>query len=196
MTREYSSRSFEDDLVAIRESGKADEEDIALLVKYALVQKISGTAPSGETYADILDRIKKLVKAEKDYAETEHNAETIKRMRLNPFLEVKLLDKNYVKIDQGDFMVYTIEFQNLSNQSIKTIIGNIRMSDKLEKEIKHIDIMLDSALQPNAILKKTFAITYDHNSENDKRIRSKSLMDMRIEWNPDKIIFEGDKLAE
>lgn len=196
MNREYTSRSFEDDLMAIRESGKVDDGDISLLVKYVLVQKMSGTVPNGETYEDILDRIKKLMRSEKDYAEKEQNHEMIKRTRLNPFLEVKLLDKNYAKIDQMDCMVYTIEFQNLSDQGIQTIIGNIRMSDKLEKEIKKIDIVLDSSLGPNVILKKTYAITYDHNNENDKRIRSNNLMDMRIEWNPDKIIFQGDKLAE
>ena len=196
MSREYSSRSFEDDMVAIRESGKIEEEDITLLVKYALVQNMSGKVPNGETYEDILDRIKSLIRSEKDFVETEQNNEDIKRTRLDPFLDVKVLEKSYSRIDQTDYMIYTIAFRNLSDQRIQTVIGNIRMSDKLEKEIKKIDIVLDSSIEPNTVIKKTFAISYDQYDENDKRVRSKNLLDMRIEWNPDKIIFQTGSPAE
>ena len=45
-------------------------------------------------------------------------------------------------------------------------------------------------------VKKVYTFPYNHNNENDRRIRTKNILDMRIEWNPEKIIFNDGSLAD
>lgn len=196
LNRTYSLTTCEQDIQDIRQSNKVSDDDIILLAKYMAMLKLSGNNAEGRTYEEMLDNIKKIQRSGSEQNEQDKNTEQIKRNRMEPLLNVALLEKKFSKINNKDWMVYTISFQNTSPENIKTIIGNIRFEDLLEKEIKKINILLDEEIKPNSILKKTYNFEYNHGDDNDQRIRSKELADLRVEWNPEKIIFGSGKLVE
>lgn len=196
LNRTYSAATCEQDIQDIRQSDKVSDEDIILLAKYMAISRLSGNSNEGKTYEEMLDDIKKIRQSGIDNADQQKNSELVKRQHLQPFLNVALIEKKFSKVNNKDCMIYTISFQNTSTESITTIVGNIRLDDLMEKEIKKIDILLDQDLKPNAILKKTYTLRYDHSNDKDQRIRLKDLADIKVEWNPDKIIFENGRLAE
>lgn len=181
---------------AIRESNKVSDDDVDLLAKYILVSKLAGNDMEGKSYDDILDKIKTIRKANSEESDRKIEEEELKRERLEPLLTVKLLEKKFSSSGSKDQFTYTVSFQNTSPNNFKMILGSISLNDLLDKEIKRINIVVDEELKANSVITKTFTADYDNNSENDKRIRTKDLTDIRVEWNPDKIIFANGRVAE
>lgn len=175
---------------------KINEEDIRLLAKFILVSKLAGNDLNGETYGSILEKVKSIQKAGNDVTERERNLVEARSQRLKPLLEVNLVSKNFVRIKDRDYLAYKIVFHNTSHTDIKTVIGNMGINDLMDKQIKKVNILLDEQLKANSTFEKTYTFEYNHSDEQDKRIRSKDLIDMRVAWNPEKIIFENGRLAE
>jgi hypothetical protein len=196
LSRKYNPATYQQDLQDIRQDNKTSDEDIILLARYMAVLKLSGTMGDGKTYGEMLEEIKKITVSGNEQAAQRKNTDEARRERLNPFLNVALLDKKFMKVNDKDCLVYIVSFQNKAPEKIKTIVGNISLDDLLEKQIKRIDILVDEEIRANSTLQKTFTFPYDHGKDNDQRIRSKDLVDMRVQWNPEKIIFENGKLAE
>lgn len=196
MGKTYNPATYEEDIESIRQSNKISEDDIELLTNYMLVSKLAGNDLEGKTYSDILERIKEIRKANGDKNENEKLEQESKRERLSSLLSVKLSEKNFTKVENKDCLVYTVIFQNTSIKNIKIVVGSISINDLLDKEIKKINIMLDENLRGNSTLKKTFIVEYNHSNENDKRIRTIELSNLRVLWNPEKIIFEDGTIAE
>jgi uncharacterized repeat protein (TIGR01451 family) len=115
---------------------------------------------------------------------------------MSSLLTVKLTDKIFSKVNNKDCFTYTVTFQNTSSKNIKMVLGNISVNDLLDREIKNIPILLEEPVRPGAILKKNYTVDYERANENDERMRSKDLVDLRVVWNPVKIIFEDGTRAE
>lgn len=192
----YDPVTYQEDIESIRQSNIVSEDDIELLTNYMLIAKLAGNDFQEKTYGEILDRIKEIRKSTGDKNESEKLEQESKRIRLSAVLSVKLSEKDFTKVDGKDCFVYTVTFQNTSIQNIKMVVGSFSINDLLDKEIKKIDILLDENLKANSALKKTFTVGYNHSDENDKRIRTKKLVDVRVLWNPEKIIFENGTLAD
>lgn len=196
MSKTYNASTYEEDLQAIRESNKVDYEDIELLNKYIIVSKLAGNDLQGKSYSDILGKIKDVRKATGEQSDQLKMEQESKRERMSSFLTVNLNEKTFSKVNNKDCFSYTVTFKNTSSTNIKMIVGSISMNNLLDKEIKKIDIVLDENLKANSALKKIYTVKYDNGNENDKRIRSKDLSTIRVEWNPEKIIFEDGRLVE
>lgn len=195
LSKTYSPETYEDDMQAIRKSDKVNDGDIELLAKYIIVSRLAGNKLEGETYDDILDRIKTIQKNNDDLLDQQKSEEEYNRQKFARFLRVSLPEKGFSKIESKDHLTYTVVFTNTSGRNIKMVIGSIMINDLLEKEIKKIDIMLDEPLKTGATFKKIFAVAYNHANENDQRIRMKDLIDTRVEWNPKEIVFDEGTAA-
>ncbi|MDQ6755836.1 MAG: hypothetical protein M3004_02780 [Bacteroidota bacterium] len=196
MSRTYNPGSYEEDMQAIRESNKIDVEDVELLNKYILVSKFAGNDLQGKSYDDILDKIKTIRKTTGQQNEQLKSERDVQRERSSSIVTVSLVDKSFTKVNNKDCLVYSVSFKNISDKNIKMIVGSISINNLLDKEIKKIDIVFDENLKANATVKKIYTVSYNHADENDKRIRTKDLATVRVEWNPEKIIFENGQLAE
>jgi hypothetical protein len=194
--RKYNPRTFENDISEIRQSNKVSNENMELLIKYVVISKLSGNDLQGQTYNDILDKVKGLESVSRSANSQQENVKLEKRQRLNKFLKVNLERKDFIKVKNKDVLSFSISFKNLGKKHIATIIGSITLNDLLEKEIKKINILLDDEIETGATFTKTYTFNYDDTNEGDRRIRSKALIDMRIEWNPEKIIFKDGKTAD
>lgn len=196
MRRNYNAATYEKDLQEIRESNKVDYEDIELLNKYIIVLRLAGNDLQGKSYSEILDKIKEIKKANTTESYHFKIEQESKRERMSSFLTVNLNEKIFSKINNKDCFSYTVTFQNNSSKNIKMIVGSISMNDLLDKEIKKIDIVFDEKLKANSTLKKTYTVNYNGGEEGDKRIRAKNLSAIRVEWNPEKIVFEDGRLLK
>lgn len=192
LDRSYNPVSFEKDLQEIRESNTISEQEFQDLAKFIVLARLTGNDMKGESYKTILDRINSL---QQQSGIKEKEMET-KRARLSAWLEVALLEKVFIMKKEKPFIIYTVQFKNISSSAIKTIIGHLSINDLLDKPIKQIDILVEEPVKPGLTLVKTYTIPYDHASENDQRVRSKDLVDMRVVWNPDKIIIEDGKILQ
>jgi uncharacterized repeat protein (TIGR01451 family) len=196
MDKTYHTATYPEDIAAIRQSNKVSEEDIELLTKYIVVSTLAGNNLQEQTYEQILDKLKELRQENTDHNSQAELEQEAKRERLKNVLSVSLTDKNFSKFNKKDCIIYTVIFQNNSTKNINMIVGNVTLHDLLDREIKKIDIVFDENLKASAAVTKTYTLEYDYSSENDKRIRSKELIDLRIVWNPDKIIFEDGTIAD
>lgn len=196
LDKTYSTSTYINDIAAIRESNKVSYEDIELLTQYIALSKIAGNDLEGKTYEDILGKIKGIREANTDQNEKVQLERDAMRERMSAYLRVNLSGKDFSKVDSKDHFIYTVTFQNLTAKPIKMVVGSISLNDLLDREIKNIQIVLDEQLRPNTGLKKTYPVMYDPDNENDKRIRSNELVNLRIVWNPVKIIFEDGTVAD
>jgi hypothetical protein len=194
--RTYNPATYEEDMQAIRKSNKVSDEDLKTLAKYILLAKLSGNDMTGKSYDDIIDKIKSLQKNNNELYNRDAMEKEAKRKRLSPFLEVNLQRKTFAKENNKEVLVFTVILKNTGTQKIKTITGNLRINDLMEKPVKSLSIFLDEDMSPGQILTKTYTIDYNDADENDRHMRSKDFFDIRIVWDPEKIIFENGKLAD
>lgn len=196
MDKTYSSATYIQDIADIRESDKISYEDIELLTKYIAVSKIAGNELEGKTYNEILEKIKDIRKANTDQTDKIKMETDAMRQRMSSYLGVTLSAKLFSKVNNKDCFTYSVTFRNTTSKNIKMVVGSISLNDLLDREIKNIQIVLDEDMAANSVLKKEYVVTYDAGNEDDNRIRSKELVDLRIVWNPEKIIFKDGTLAE
>ena len=196
MSRNYSPSTYMDDINAIRESDKASYGDIELITRYITLSKIAGNDLEGKSYKEILERIKDIQKANTDQSDQVSLQKGAARERAAAYLSVTLSGKVFSKVNNKDCFIYTVSFQNTTTKNIRMVVGSISLNDLLDREIKNISIVLDEPLKAMAAVKKTYTVGYNSNSEADKSIRLKELVDLGILWNPEKIIFEDGTIAD
>jgi hypothetical protein len=194
--RTYNPATYEEDIQAIRKSNKVSDEDLQTLAKYIMLVKLSGNDVTGKSYGDLIGKIKSLQQNKDALNNRDAVEKEAKRKRLSPFLEVNLQNKIFAKKNNKDVLVFTVVLKNTGTQKIKTITGNLRINDLMEKPVKSLSIFLDEDMSPGQILTKTYTIDYNDADENDRHMRSKDFFDIRIVWDPEKIIFENGKLAD
>ena len=194
--RTYNPATYEEDIQAIRKSNKVSDEDLQTLAKYIMLVKLSGNDVTGKSYDDLIGKIQSLRQNNDELNNRGAMEKEAKRKRLSPFVEVDLQNKTFAKENNKDVLVFTVILKNTGTQKIKTVTGNLTINDLLEKPIKNLNIFLDEDISPGQTFTKTYTVEYNDADENDRRIRSKDLFDVRIVWNPEKIIFENGKLAE
>lgn len=196
LDKTYSPATYLQDISEIRESNKVSYEDIELLTKFIALSKLAGNELEGKTYDEILEKIKGIRNANTQEKDQEAMEKAAARERMSGYIKVSLSKKIFTKINNKDCFTYTVNFQNTSSKNITMVVGSISLNDLIDREIKNIQIVLDEELKPGATLNKTYMVEYSHADENDKHIRSKELVDLRVLWNPVKIIFEDGTMAE
>ena len=196
LNRVYDPGTFESDIQEIRQNGKLSDDDLQLLTKYIIFARLQGTDLEGKSYDEILDKVIVAKKTFINESLTRKDQQLMKRERLKPLLEVELLEKKFVKINNYDRMVYIVSFKNLSSKSIRTIVGDISILDLIGKEIVNVDIMLNEKLRAMTTITKSFNVEYNPVNEKDKSIRSKDLINVQVEWNPGKIIYDDGQLVD
>lgn len=194
--RTYSASTYESDMEAIRKSDKVSDEDAILLTQYIVLAKLAGNSVEGKTYDDLLDKIKNFQQKTSELSAKETFEKEAKRKRLYPLLEVNLLDKTFTKLGNKNVIAYTVSFKNTGRIKIKTIQGKLVINDLMEKPVTSLNVLLDEDIMPERTLRKIYKIDYNDSDENDRRMRSKDLFDIRAVWDPEKIIFDNGQLAQ
>lgn len=194
--RTYNPATCEEDIQAIRESNKASDEDLQTLARFIVLARLSGNDISGKSYEDILDKIKTFQRNNDLLNSSDIIDKDAKRKRLSPFLEVNLQNKEFIKNNNKDILAFTVIFKNIGTQKIKVVTGNLIINDLLEKPVTSLALLLDQHISPGQKITKIYNVDYNDDDENDRRIRSKDLFEIRTVWDPEKIIFENGTIAQ
>lgn len=189
LDKTYSNTTYIDDIKAIRENEKVSADDIELLTKYIAVSKLAGNDLNGKTYQQMLDKIKDIRKENSDKASQMDMQKEAQRQQMSAYLTVSLSEKNFTTQHNKNSFSYTILFKNISSEKIKMIAGSISLNDLLDREIKNIPVVVEEEVNPGETLKKIFNFDYNENDESDRKVKSKKLIDLRVQWNPLKIKF-------
>ncbi|WP_290795797.1 hypothetical protein [Flavihumibacter sp. UBA7668] len=165
--------------------------------------RMLGDKLDNKTYQEILDNAKALrAKAEKEQAEAKVLAEKAalekeqQRQLFAKVLTVALYDKGYYKGDWEAYLTYEVAFENKSEKDIRAIKGSMLITDLFDTKIKEINIVEDDRIPAGKILKKSYSTDYNQFMDEDTRLRSKDLKDIKAIWTPEKIIFSDGSILE
>lgn len=198
LNKKYNEDNLDKDLKEIVESKKADTTDMGYIAMYIMRAKMLGEKLEGKTYNDILENAKELrKKAEKEEAEAKALADKVakeeqeKREMFGKILTVALYDKGYYKGDWEDYLTYEVAYENKGNKDIKAVKGSLLITDLFDQKIKAINLVEDEGIPAGKIVKRSYTTDYNQFLDEDTRLISKSIKDIKVVWTPEKIIF-GD----
>jgi len=208
LNKKYSEDNLEKDAREIFESKKVDSTDMAYMGMYIVRAKMSGEQLDGKTYNDILKKAKELRKKNekedaeaKALAEKTAKAEEEKRQTFAKILTVALYDKGFYKGDFekgefGDYLTYKVAYENKSDKDIRAVKGSLLITDLFDTEIKTINLVEDKGIPAGKTVMKVYTTDYNQFEDEDTRLRSKRMEDIKVVWTPEKIIFADGSTLE
>jgi hypothetical protein len=196
LNKNYNEDTLAEDGKAIKESGKLSNEEAQIMAGWIVMSKLKGESLEGKTYGDILEEAKEYKQEQEELALKAKQEDENKRQRLGSALTVALYDKGYEKYDYEDYLTYSLVFENKTNKDIRAFKGSISINDLFDDEIKSINLTIDDPIIAGETFKGTYTTDYNQFSDEDKRLKSKNLADLKVVWTPEKIIFEDGSTLE
>lgn len=201
LEKSYSEETFEQDTKELE--AQLDTADLQLLVGSILRLSFEGKDMSSMTYSEILENGKQW-KAEQDRIEAEQKAlqekaarEEAERIeRLQNAVMVTCYKKSYVEVDYQDYITYGLAIENKTDKGIRAVKGILRFTDLFDDEISSIRFTYDERIAAGATAKWNAQTDYNQFIDEDVALRNKDLEDMKIVWEPIKIIFEDGSSLE
>lgn len=196
LEKKYSEESFETDAKEIKESGKLSEEDALIMAGWIMRSKLNGENLEGKTYNEIIEEAKDYKKEQELLAEKAKLEEEEKRQRLGSALTVAMYDKGYQEYDYQEYLTYSFAFENKTEKDIRAFKGSISIQDLFDTEIKSINLTVDDPIKAGETFKGTYTTNYNQFRDEDTRLKSKDMDDLKVVWTPEKIIFTDGTTLE
>lgn len=196
LDKKYSEETFETDAKEIKESGKLSEEDALIMAGWIMRSKLKGENLEGKTYNEIIEEAKDYKKEQELLAEKAKLEEEEKRQRLGSALTVAMYDKGFEKYDYQEYLTYSLAFENKTEKDIRAFKGSISIQDLFDTEIKSINLTIDDPIKASETFKGTYTTDYNQFRDEDTRLKSKDMDDLKVVWTPEKIIFADGTTLE
>ncbi len=196
LDKKYSEETFETDAKEIKESGKLSEEDAFIMAGWIMRSKLKGENLEGKTYNEIIEEAKDYKKEQELLAEKAKLEEEEKRQRLGSALTVAMYDKGFEKYDYQEYLTYSLAFENKTEKDIRAFKGSISIQDLFDTEIKSINLTIDDPIKAGETFKGTYTTDYNQFRDEDSRLKSKDMDDLKVVWTPEKIIFADGTTLE
>lgn len=203
LDKKYNEKTFPDDLKSILESKKADSTDLQYIAMYLVRAKMLGETIDGKTYDELLKNAKNIrAEEEKKIAEEKVLAEKLRReeeekvMRFNKALTLTVYDKGFMEGDYQNYITYKFAFRNNTDKTIRAIKGSVVFNDLFDVEIKSLNITYDTRINPHSTNKESMTSDYNQFMDEDIRLKSKDIGDLKVVWKPEKIMFDDGTTLE
>lgn len=196
LDKKYNEDTLAEDAKEIKESGNLDEGDTEVMAGWIVRAEIAGEDLEGKTYREILEEAKDYQKEQEILAERSKREEEEKRQRLGAALIVALYDKGYQEVEYQDYLTYSLAFENKTENDIRAFKGSISINDLFDTEIKSINLTIDDPIPAGETHRGTYTTEYNQFMDEDTRLRSKNLEDLKVVWTPEKIIFTDGTTLE
>ncbi|WP_452603160.1 hypothetical protein [Pontimicrobium sp. MEBiC06410] len=196
LDKKYSEETFETDAKEIKESGKLSEEDALIMVGWIMRSKLKGEHLEGKTYNEIIKEAKDYKKEQELLTKKVKLEEEEKRQRLSSALTVAMYDKGFEKYDYQEYLTYSLAFENKTEKDIRAFKGSISIQDLFDTEIKSINLTIDDPIKAGETFKGTYTSDYNQFRDEDTRLKSKDMDDLKVVWTPEKIIFTDGTTLE
>lgn len=201
LEKTYSEESLEQDAPALKEV--LDSNDLNLLLGSILRLTLKGEDLSNMTYNEILEDGRNW-KAEQERIEAEQKAlqekaareEAERIARLQEAVMVTCFKKEFQEVNYQEYITYGFAIENKSDKPIRAIKGTLRFTDLFDDEISSIRFTYDDPVGAGEIAKWNAQTDYNQFDSDDSKLKNKDLEDLKVVWEPIKIIFEDGSSLE
>ncbi|WP_299180714.1 hypothetical protein [uncultured Aquimarina sp.] len=104
-------------------------------------------------------------------------------------VKVQCVQKGYQEYDYEEFITYKFLIENKSNKDIRAIKGNIVFTNLFGDEINTLSFVYDDPIQSGRKINYNATTDYNQFIEKDRALKNKDLKDLKIIWEPLKVIF-------
>lgn len=121
---------------------------------------------------------------------------------LRKAITLSVYEKSFLAADPTagsyeDHIVIKCAYQNTSGKDIRAFKGKVRFTDLFGSEIYKSSLTISDPVSTGNKATWTGTIKYNQFLEDDVKLRSAELKDMKVEWLPSSVIFaDGTKLGE
>lgn len=195
LSKPYKEATVKEDLKEIIDSKKLSEDDAKMLLGYIMLAKLGNKNIEGKTYKELLEEAKKIKKENEDKAAEEEKEHADKRERLGKVFTATMIEKGYETLF-GDYLYFDIRIENKTDKDIRAVKGAFQISDLFDAKIKGLNIVEDDVIPAHSIDTITYTIDYNKYKDDHVTLRNKDMDDLKIVWNPEKIIFADGTTLE
>lgn len=196
LDKQYNEDTLAEDAKELKESGELDEKEAEILAGWIVRSKLKGEDLEGKTYGEIIEEAKNYKKEQEELAERTKKEEEEKRQLLGSVLTVAMYDKGYEELRYQEYLTYSLAFKNNSEKDIRAFKGAIVINDLFDSEIKSINLTIDDPIPAGETFRATYTTDYNQFRDEDSRLRSKKMEDLKVVWTPEKIIFADGSTLE
>ena len=201
LEKTYSEDGLEKDAPELKEA--LDSNDLQLLMGSIFRLTLQGEDLDKMTYKEILDD-GRAWKVEQERIEAEQKAlqekaareEAERVARLQNAVMVTCFKKGFQEVNYQEYLTYGFAIENKSDKAIRAIKGMLRFTDLFDDEISSIRFTYDDPVGVGEIAKWNAQTDYNKFDSDDSKLKNKDLEDLKVVWEPIKIIFEDGSSLE
>ncbi|WP_222927923.1 hypothetical protein [Polaribacter aestuariivivens] len=201
LDKKFNENTSKEDLMKIQ--SKIDSTQFYLLAGSMLRLKLQDNKIENMTYREILEQGEKWkVEEEKRQEELKRLAEKARKEQdertrlLSESIIVSCFEKGFTKYNYEDYITYKFVIKNKSVKNIRAVKGSITFMNLFDQEIKTLNLVYDESIKANSTVNYNAQTDYNQFKDSDKALKNKDLKDMKVKWNPEKIIFEDGTTLE
>jgi hypothetical protein len=201
MEKKYNEKTALKDIQLIKEA--IDSTEFNLLAGSVFRLKFEDKKLEEMTYAEILEEGKKWI-AEQEKIEAEQKAlaekaakdEAERIKKLTESVIVSCFEKGYSEVDYQDYITYKFVILNKSDKAIRAVKGGITFTNLFDEKIKSLSFVYDKPIEAGEQVNWDATTEYNQFMSEDKTLKNKDLKDLKVVWNPEKILFEDGTTLE
>tara|TARA_Y100000385_G_scaffold4475_1_gene4905 strand:+ start:209 stop:874 length:666 start_codon:yes stop_codon:yes gene_type:complete len=201
MEKKYNEKTALKDIQLIKEA--IDSTEFNLLAGSVFRLKFEDKKLEEMTYAEILEEGKKW-RAEQEKIEAEQKAlaekaakdEAERIKKLTESVIVSCFEKGYSEVDYQDYITYKFVILNKSDKAIRAVKGGITFTNLFDEKIKSLSFVYDKPIEAGEQVNWDATTEYNQFMSEDKTLKNKDLKDLKVVWNPEKILFEDGTTLE
>jgi len=201
MEKKYNEKTALKDIQLIKEA--IDSTEFNLLAGSVFRLKFEDKKLEEMTYAEILEEGKKW-RAEQEKIEAEQKAlaekaakdEAERIKKLTESVIVSCFEKGYSEVDYQDYITYKFVILNKSVKAIRAVKGGITFTNLFDEKIKSLSFVYDKPIEAGEQVNWDATTEYNQFMSEDKTLKNKDLKDLKVVWNPEKILFEDGTTLE
>ena len=201
MEKKYNEKTALKDIQLIKAA--IDSTEFNLLAGSVFRLKFEDKKLEEMTYAEILEEGKKW-RAEQEKIEAEQKAlaekaakdEAERIKKLTESVIVSCFEKGYSEVDYQDYITYKFVILNKSDKAIRAVKGGITFTNLFDEKIKSLSFVYDKPIEAGEQVNWDATTEYNQFMSEDKTLKNKDLKDLKVVWNPEKILFEDGTTLE
>lgn len=194
LDKKFNEETAAEDIEALK--SELDTIELEILAGTMIRLKLQDKKLEEMTYKEILKDGKKW-KSEQEEIEAEQNAlaekaakeEADRIKRLSEAVMVSCFDKGFKKFDYEEFITYKFVIKNKSHKEIRAIKGAITFTNLFDEKIKSLSFVYDQPIEAGEEIFWNASTDYNQFMDDDQALKNKSLKDLKVVWEPEKIIF-------
>ncbi|MDC8002730.1 hypothetical protein POV27_01580 [Aureisphaera galaxeae] len=110
---------------------------------------------------------------------------------LKELIEVHCSKKGYTEYDYEEFITYTFLIHNKSDNGIRAIKGEVVFNNIFDEKIQSMSFVYDQPIKAGGKVTWNATTEYNPYRSEDRALRDKDLKDIKLIWNPEKVILQN-----